>query len=296
MKRIIIFLGLAFFGYSATTLAQSIPPGLHARIIQLEDERNLNGDELAKLLKHASPKVRERAALAIGRIGDKRGTAALIELLQTEKDEQVRAMAAFALGEMEDAAAVPALLEFLTPGKYPIAVRARPVEALGKIASVPANIELLGKATLDQISNRLIEQLPNPEFTLTEDKKPTASLTITALMRVRPAAAVEPLTRQLKSTDADIRAQAANALARTRQPIAAAVPALLEALNDSDHNRARQRRVQRAGHDRGQGRDAVRVQRRGELRNHAAHRHADQMRTLDLQRVHQADRVGDHVV
>ncbi len=80
--------------------AQSIPPSLHARIIQLEDERNLNGDELAKLLKHASPKVRERAALAIGRIGDKRGTAALIELLQSEKDEQVRATTAFALGEM----------------------------------------------------------------------------------------------------------------------------------------------------------------------------------------------------
>lgn len=216
--------------------AQTIPPTLHARIIQLEDERNLNGDELTKLLKHASPKVRERAALAIGRIGDKHGTAALIELLQTEKDEQVRAMAAFALGEMEDETAVPALLEFLTPGKYAIAVRARPVEALGKIASVPANIELLGKTTIEQISDRLIEQLPNPEFTLTADKKPTASLTITALMRVRSAASVEPLTQQLKSADADIRAQAANALARIRQPIAFAIPALLEALSDSDHN------------------------------------------------------------
>lgn len=216
--------------------AQTIPPTIHARIIQLEDERNLNGDELAKLLKHASPKVRERAALAIGRIGDKRGTAALIELLQSEKDEQVRAMTAFALGEMEDTAAVPALLEFLTPGKYPIAVRARPVEALGKIASVPANIELLGKTTIEQISARLIEQLPKPEFTLTEDKRLTANLAITALMRVRSTASVEPLTQQLKSVEADNRALAANALARIRQPIAAAVPALLEALNDSDHN------------------------------------------------------------
>ncbi len=236
VKITILCLSLACFGYSATTLAQSVPPNLHARIIQLEDERNLNGDELATLLKHASPKVRERAALAIGRIGDKHGTAALIELLQTEKDEQVRAMAAFALGEMEDATAVPALLEFLTPGKYAIAVRARPVEALGKIASVPANIELLGKTTIEQISDRLIEQLPNPEFTLTADKKPTASLTITALMRVRSTASVEPLTQQLKSVEADNRALAANALARIRQPIAAAVPALLEALNDNDHN------------------------------------------------------------
>ncbi|MDX2041673.1 MAG: peptidylprolyl isomerase [Acidobacteriota bacterium] len=216
--------------------AQSIPPSLHARIIQLEDERNLNGDELAKLLKHASPKVRERAALAIGRIGDKRGTAALLELLQSEKDESVRAMTAFALGEIEDVAAVPALLEFLTPGKYPIAVRARPVEALGKIASVLANIESLGKATLEQINARLIEQLPKPEFTLTEDKRLTAQLTITALMRVRSTASVEPLTQQLKSVEADNRALAANALARIRQPIASAVPALLTALNDNDYN------------------------------------------------------------
>lgn len=235
-KQMILLLGLAWLCCTTAISAQSIPPSLHARIIQLEDERNLNSDELAKLLKHTSPKVRERAALAIGRIGDKRGTAALIELLQTEKDESVRAMTAFALGEMEDVAAVPALLEFLTPGKYPIFVRARPVEALGKIVGVPANVDLLGKAAIEQINNRLLEQLPKPEFTLTEDKRLTAGLTITALMRVRQTASVEPLTQQLKSVEADNRALAANALARIRLPIASAVPALLEALNDSDHN------------------------------------------------------------
>lgn len=234
--RTILLFSLTWLCCATTAFAQSIPPSLHARIIQLEDERNLNRGELEKYLQAASPAVRERAALAIGRIGDKRGTAALIELLQSEKDVAVQATAAFALGEMEDAAAVPALLAFLEPGKFPISVRARPVEALGKIASVPANVELLGKATIEQISNRLLEQLPNPEFTLTADKKPTASLTITALMRVRPTTAVEPLTQQLKSGDADIRAQAANALARIRQPIASAVPTLLEGLNDSDHN------------------------------------------------------------
>jgi cyclophilin family peptidyl-prolyl cis-trans isomerase/HEAT repeat protein len=233
MKQIILPLGLAWL-CCWTAFAQSIPPGIQARIIQLEDERNLNGDELAKLLKHSSPKVRERAALAIGRIGDKRGTAALIELLQSEKDEQVREMAAFALGEMEDAAAVPALLAFLEPGKFPMFVRARPAEALGKIASVPANIELLGKATIEQINGRLIEQLPGLKYTPTVDKILLASLTITALMRVRSPSSVEPLTLQLKSDDADVRAQAANALARIRQPIASAVPALLEALNDRD--------------------------------------------------------------
>src|SRR5215471_1531166 len=68
---------------------QAIPPGIHARIIQLEDERNLNGDELIGLLKHQAPEVRERAALAIGRIGDTRGTEPLIKVLQSDDNERV---------------------------------------------------------------------------------------------------------------------------------------------------------------------------------------------------------------
>lgn len=236
MKRIVLLFCVIWFSCPFEAFPQTISPSLHARILQLEDERNLNGDELTKLLRHASPKVRERAALAVGRIGDTRGTATLIELLQSEKTEQVRAMAAFALGEMEDAAAVSALMAMLEAGKFALTDRARPAEALGKIASVPANIESLGKQTIEQISNRLAEQLPDPKATLSADKKLLAGLTITALMRVRAASAVESLTRQLNSDDADLRAQAANALARIRQPIAAAVPTLLEALNDSDHN------------------------------------------------------------
>jgi len=207
------------------------PSAVYARIIQLEDERNLNGDELTRLLKHRSPAVRERAALAIGRIGDKRGTAALIELLQGEKDEQARAMAAFALGEMEDAQAVPALMALLEAGKAAPAVRARPAEALGKI--IPPNNQLLGQASIEQINARLIEQLPDPQITLTVEKKMLTMLTIVAI-RAGRAASAEPLTRQLKSGDADIRALVANVLGRTRQPIAPAIPALLEALNDSD--------------------------------------------------------------
>jgi cyclophilin family peptidyl-prolyl cis-trans isomerase/HEAT repeat protein len=61
-----------------------------------------------------------------------------------------------------------------------------------------------------------------------------SSQAITALMRLRNPASVEPLTRQLKSKDAEVRAQAANALARIRQPIASAVPALIEALQDHE--------------------------------------------------------------
>lgn len=233
----LILICLSLIAVCARAEAQSKRAGvaslstIQSRIIQLEDERNLNGDELTGLLKHASPVVRERAALAIGRIGDKRGAAALIELLQGEKDERVRAMAAFALGEMEDAQAVPALMVLLEVGKAAPATRARSAEALGKI--IPPNNQLLGQATIEQINARLIEQLPDPKASLTADEKLLARLTIVAI-RAGRAASAEPLARQLKSSDADIRALVANVLGRTRQQIPAAIPSLLEALDDSD--------------------------------------------------------------
>jgi cyclophilin family peptidyl-prolyl cis-trans isomerase/HEAT repeat protein len=210
----------------------AIPPNIHARIIQLEDERNLNGDELTGLLKHASAAVRERAALAIGRIGDKRGTDALIAMLEHEGSEPARAMAAFALGEMEDARGVSALMAVVEREEESLSVRARAVESLGKIAGVQANADALGKTAVERINQSLIAQLPGSQTSL--ERKPLTSLTIAALMRIRSPASVEPLTRQLKSKDAEIRARSANALARLRQPIDGAVPALIEALNDSD--------------------------------------------------------------
>ncbi|MGH9936643.1 MAG: peptidylprolyl isomerase, partial [Blastocatellia bacterium] len=228
---------------------------IHARIIQLEDERNLNGNELTGLLKHASAAVRERAALAIGRIGDKRGTEALIGLLRRDKNGSVRAMTAFALGEMEDAQAVSALMELLAAGQAPLSARARAAEALGKI--IPPNNELLGQATIEKINARLFEQLPDPQVTLTAEKKMLMMLSIVAIRASRAASAnalvqqmktgytdivqlrseerfSQKLTWQLKSGDADIRALVANVLGRMRQPIFTPTPALLESLNDSD--------------------------------------------------------------
>src|SRR5262245_18934322 len=228
----------------------AIPPEIHIRIIQLEDERNLNGDELTGMLKHASAVVRARAALAIGRIGDKRGTAPLIDALRREENVDARAMAVFALGEIEDAGAANALLEVVNSSKEPLFAQAIAVEALGKIAGGQANAEELGEATLDAINQSIVKHLPAADAQLTEDQKFISSLTIAALMRIRNPASVEPLTRQLKSNDSKIRAQAANALARLRQPIQGAVPALIEALNDVDPDaRANAARALGAGKD-----------------------------------------------
>jgi len=242
----LIFIYLSLIGLAVCASADerpkqssaAIPPIIHARIIQLEDERNLNGDELTGLLKHRTPEVRERAALAIGRIGDKRGAPALIDAFDVEKDLESRVAVAFALGEIGDLAAVPILLKAFTIDREVAAplLRARGCEALGKILSARLDPQLDQRENTvvrtEGISDVIARQLPAPESRLADDEKLLAGLAITALMRLRSAFSVEPLARQLKSNDAELRALAANALARLRQPIGAAVPALIDALND----------------------------------------------------------------
>src|SRR5262249_8186156 len=114
--------------------------------------------------------------------------------------------------------------------REPLNLQARAVEALGKVAGVRANVEKLGQATLNSIHQSLVNQMSSGGSKQMADEPLLQSLTITALMRLQNPASVEPLSRQLKSNDADIRALAANALARLRQPINGAVGPLIEAL------------------------------------------------------------------
>ena len=80
--------------------------------------------------------VRKRAALAAGRIGDEDSIPALTNLLEKDKDAGVRSMAAFALGEVESATGANALVTVLKNTSAAGELRARTIEALGKIAGV----------------------------------------------------------------------------------------------------------------------------------------------------------------
>lgn len=231
-----------------TIWANGKAPNVYTRIIQLEDARSLGDGELAALLQHKLPDVQYRAALAMGRIGDKRGTDALLKALDTAKTIRLRTVITFALGEIEDTKAAPALLNLLEKKTEAIEVRARAVEALGKIVSfqtlgqppgqnaAPTNADALGKAMVEQINQALIAQLPAPNAALTPDNKLLVSLTITALMRVRLPSSVASLAQQLTAREADIRAEAGNALFRLRHPLNDAVPALLKSLADQAVN------------------------------------------------------------
>lgn len=244
-----LWLGSLWLLGSAAALAGnqlSAKPDVYTRIMQLEDARSLGAGELEALLQHKLPEVRYRAALALGRIGDQRGTEALLKALEATRTNRLRLVIVFALGEIEDSKATPALLRVLESPSTASEVRARAAEALGKIVSFqsaptapgqsagPANATLLGKETVDKISQALIAQLPAPATALTPADQKLAWLTITALLRIKSPAAVDPLVQQLKARNAPIRAAAANALARWGQALSTATPGLLAALADPD--------------------------------------------------------------
>ena len=125
-----------------------------AAIIRLEDLRVLRDApdsprDLTTIAARGDARLRRRAALAIGRVGDAAGRATLERLL-TDPEPAVRETAAFGLGLLADKAAVPALLAALNGDASPI-VRGRAAEALGLIgdASSAAPIAAMARAMAD---------------------------------------------------------------------------------------------------------------------------------------------------
>jgi len=181
---------------------------IQLRILKAEDERRWDTD-LRQLLTNSNPVIRKRAALAAGRIGNEDSVSALAALLQ-DANPDVRGIAAFAIGEVEAASGADAMLAVLKKTNEPLIVRARAIEALGKIAgALPREQEArrleLGAAILEALKTQ----------TATSDRL-TAILGLTAVLRSRPANAGATVARFLSHPDARVRADAGNTLARLR--------------------------------------------------------------------------------
>ncbi|MDX6610981.1 MAG: hypothetical protein QOD75_167 [Blastocatellia bacterium] len=186
----------------------TIPTSILLRIIRAEDERRWD-DQLNALLGDKDPKVRARAALAAGRIGDERAVPALGAMLRRDKDDGAQQMAAFALGETESSAAADALLEYLNARQAP--ARARVVEALGKIAAaLPKGEETrgqtIGKAILDALRYEAARRsMPDGH---------TILLGLTAVLRAKPGGAGPVVAGFLGYADSRIIADSLNTMAR----------------------------------------------------------------------------------
>lgn len=114
------------------------------QVVELQGRRD--GAGLAALLEDEDPRVRARAAFALGSVQDPRVRDAL-EARLADPEAPVRADAAFALGQLGDTAAAPALMGALESEADP-AVRAELWQALGKagdsLSLVAVDVEGLG--------------------------------------------------------------------------------------------------------------------------------------------------------
>jgi cyclophilin family peptidyl-prolyl cis-trans isomerase/HEAT repeat protein len=217
------FLGVAGQSRSrAEAPAGVIPVNVLIRIVRAEDERRWDND-LKSLLASKDANLRKRAALAAGRIGDERAVPAMVELLQKDNDSDVRQMAAFAIGEIESPQGADALIQVLDDNREPGDIRARAVEALGKIA------EALAKSAVDSSAGPKTEDvrarrfgaaiLHALQFEAGRESLPhrlSILLGLTAALRAKPEGVGPVLPRFLGHQDARIRADVFNVLARLR--------------------------------------------------------------------------------
>src|SRR5205807_957201 len=152
-----------------------------------------------------------RAASGAGRIGDEGAVAPLSTMLRGDRDESVRAMAAFAIGEIESESGADALVEALRLSKA-AEVRARVVEALGKIAAALPEARQDSKKRIGAVITDALAS----EGRLSRPNRALVLLGLTAVLRAKPENGARTVALFLNSTDARVREDAANALARLR--------------------------------------------------------------------------------
>ena len=208
MKKLAIISVSALIFLSAAY--SQVPLNTAIQIAKAEDARRYVGI-LEVLLKSSSTAVRTRAALAAGRIGDDKAIPPLIVLLENDLSEQVRTMATFGIGEIESVKGAEVILAVLKDAKAPAAVRARAVEAAGKIAAANTKddqAKVLGTAILSVLMDE-DQRRSGPDAYVIR-------LALTAVLRARPPGADEIVRKFLAYSDPEIVADALNTLARLR--------------------------------------------------------------------------------
>lgn len=178
-----------------------------ALLLLLADRRLYDGDALGVLLGRGAAE-REALAVALGRIGDRRGRS-LLQGLLVDSAAAVRRAAAFALGELGAPEAAAALLRAAVDDDAETGALA--VEALGKLGAPLADVRrVLGALEGDAGARRLAP----------------------FLFRFQEPAMVDAARELLVSAAPGVRGGAAYALGRAPRPEARAL--LLELAGDGD--------------------------------------------------------------
>ncbi len=188
-------------------------------IVRHEDERRWD-DQLQSLLADADPRIRRRAALAAGRIGNDRAVPILAEMLFNDLDNGVRDLVAFALGEIEAPGGAYSLVTVLQNPEAP--ARARAIEALGKVTAAmmaalpPKRENEPDDDRLDQCKAAIVTALRYELQRKPQRDRLTVLLGLTAVLRIRPDGVGSLVTKFLDDPDPAIIATALNTMARLR--------------------------------------------------------------------------------
>ena len=213
MKRHILLTFALLFTVCVGVDAQ-VPLNTLVQITKAEDARAFD-EKLEGLLRSPNAAVRERAALAAGRIGDKRAVPVLAAMFEDTKNQgRVWSAAVFALGEIEAAEGGAAVLDVLKAetgyAKRDKNVLSRAVEAAGKIVAANAKDE-----SLNELKSAIVRVL-NDELASGAPIREVVLAGVTAILRTRLDGGDAVVAKFLDSEDARVRADALNTLTRLR--------------------------------------------------------------------------------
>jgi HEAT repeat protein/cyclophilin family peptidyl-prolyl cis-trans isomerase len=183
--------------------------------------------DLLRLLKDGNARTRQRAALAVGRVGLREGTPALVEVLK-DVEPEVREMAAFALGLIADPSTRDPLVTALDdPSPLVKGAAAEALGLLGDAAAAPA----IGRMATAIVDAGMLATLP-PDADDSRRDSPAAAyrFALYALARLK---AFEPMAAAALDAKGQPRVHwwpVAYALQRIEDP--RTVPALLALTKD----------------------------------------------------------------
>jgi len=183
--------------------------------------------DLSVLIRDGDPRVRRRAALAIGRVKSTAGVSLLVATIG-DADPDVRAMAAFALGLIGDQSAESALASLLTDTSP--RVRGRAAEGLGLIGAA-GSATAIGQMVAGYATNAAVTAMqPDDDTDPVAPEAEAFKLGLFALVRLK---AYEPMAAAVLASGQPVTAwwPVAYALQRVEDPRAA--PALLHLLGST---------------------------------------------------------------
>lgn len=190
-----------------------------ASILAVEDARRYDEATLLRGLTFSDTTVRARAALAVGRIGDLRGTGLLVPVLDDESAD-VRPAAAFALGLLRDTFALEPLINRVTvPPGTDLVTTQEVVTAIARIG---------GKRAGDFFNGALSGRVA----VITDNPAVVQQQLVAEAWRLGPDAPVNELLPFLIDTSAEMRWRAIYTTGRLRQAARASGPRIAAALRD----------------------------------------------------------------